>query len=97
MTVNGAVHLNDYDDYESYINSDRWSKHEVRHIQQAEEIFGGSGSLFVIYSIVGYIFAFGHDDAPLEIDADNHAHGRDRDLFGGGLWPVFRWLSDLLL
>lgn len=51
--------------------------------------FGGSAISFVVYPIVGYLFAFSHDGAPLEIDADNSPGDPYEDPFGKGLWPVF--------
>ncbi|HRI43297.1 MAG TPA: RHS repeat-associated core domain-containing protein [Fimbriimonadaceae bacterium] len=94
ISIGGTVHLNDYEDFhsggrEGYINSKYWWRHEVRHIQQEEQIFGGSTTGFVTASIIGYILAGSHGDAPLEIDADNHSgrHDPPRKVFGGGAWP----------
>jgi RHS repeat-associated protein len=91
MTVNDTVHLNDPEDYDKYLNDPdgSWSRHEVRHIQQAEEWFGGSAISFVTYSLIGYCWGLGHDGAPQEIDAENYAHGLNNDIFGRGLWPFF--------
>jgi hypothetical protein len=96
MTVNGTVHLNDYDDYENYVNNERWSKHERRHIEQVDESFGGSSTSFVIYSVVGYLMALSHDGSPLEIDADNHSGLPPKDEYEGGLWPIFKAIVDFL-
>jgi RHS repeat-associated protein len=94
VTLGGTVHLKDYDDFYNsdsggYINSKYWWRHEVRHIWQEDQVFGGSTTEYVKASIIGYILAGSHDGAPLEIDADNHSgwNTPPRNVFGGGAWP----------
>jgi len=71
MTVNGTVHLKDYEDYEKYINDKEWSDHERVHIDQEENYHGGNAIKFVIQIAAQYIFSWSHDGAPYEIEAEN--------------------------
>jgi len=71
ITVNETVHLNDYNDYERYINDDDWSDHERVHIDQEVNYHGGSAIKFVMQIFAQYILARGHDGAPYEYEADN--------------------------
>lgn len=70
MTVNGTVHLQDLEDYEEYVNSIEWSRHERVHIAQELEYHDGDAVYFVATTILQYIFALGHDGSPYEIKAD---------------------------
>jgi len=71
MTVNGTVHINDYDDYEQFINDEERSKHERVHIYQENEYHGGNAVKFVIQVVAQYIIAGSHDGAPYEYEADH--------------------------
>jgi hypothetical protein len=45
-------------------------------------------------TLLGYMFGGSHDNAPLEIDADNHAGKPYRDPYSGGAWPVIKDAQD---
>jgi RHS repeat-associated protein len=82
MTVNGTVHVNDYEDFEDYVNDEKWQDHEERHIHQEDEYAGGNAIIFCV-SIVGqYVFTGGHDNAPFEREADIYAKRKYRNPFG---------------
>jgi RHS repeat-associated protein len=67
ITVNGTTHINDADDYELYINDEHWQRHENRHLEQDREMGRG----WFNFEICREYVVFGHDNAPLERDADN--------------------------
>ena len=73
LTINGTIHLNDYDDFERYINDQTWQDHEERHLQQQEEYCSGSGFIFGTSTVGQYLFTLGHDNAPFEREAENYA------------------------
>lgn len=67
----GVGYLHDDEDWD-YYRSDRgknWRNHEHQHIQQIKWM----GAVLYIAEVVrGYVTTRSHDNAPLEIDADNY-------------------------
>jgi len=66
----GQVHIHDDDDWEFYVSEKgrNWRNHEHRHLEQIEEM----GDFWYLVEIIReYVTTFSHDNAPLEIDADN--------------------------
>lgn len=90
-TLNGTVHLNDYDDYDRYINDKNHSDHERHHLRQVEEDYYGSSTIFLLDTVLQYIDHLSHDDAPNEIDADNHGGKPYRDPNSGSMWYEKVW------
>ena len=88
MTVFGTVHLDNELDYEGYIRSPRWQKHEEGHIVQQKR-FGHLVFLvrYAVGAIVGLLRQFGkprsmhgpwgHDYNPMEIEADEYSDQPD--------------------
>ena len=70
ITVNETVHLNDYDDYEDYVNNKYWSDHERVHIDQETNYHRGNAVAFLVQVVVQYVLAGSHDGSPYEGEAD---------------------------
>ena len=91
MTLNGTVHLNDYDDYQEYINREKWQDHEERHLQQADEYAGGSAIVFCVSMFGQYVGTGSHDNSPFEREADVYAGRKYRNPLGAP------WLGDPMI
>lgn len=66
----GDVHLRGEEEWKDYTSPDGigWRQHEHQHLEQIEEM--GEG-WYLIEIIFEYATTLSHDNAPLEIDADN--------------------------
>ncbi|HMS57128.1 MAG TPA: RHS repeat-associated core domain-containing protein, partial [Fimbriimonadaceae bacterium] len=75
-TVNGTVHVNDFDKYFEYMNDKAWQQHERRHIWQEDYYHDGNAVEFVVQIGIQYLLARSHDGAPYEREADAVVSGR---------------------
>jgi len=83
MTAFGWTVINDREMFELYVQDPFWRNHEHRHLWQEEQM----GTFWYLVEIVREYARWGHDLAPLEIDAENHS---------GKPWREFRdpWLLE---
>ncbi|MBS1714227.1 MAG: RHS repeat-associated core domain-containing protein [Armatimonadetes bacterium] len=84
MTISGYTRIHDEEDYELYLKSSRWRKHEHWHIEQ-ENCYGAA---YLPMTIIGYVSTLSHDNAPMEIDAYNAAGYPYRDPMSGPAYPI---------
>ncbi len=83
MTAFGWTLINDREMFELYVQDPYWRNHEHHHLWQEEQM----GTFWFLVEIGREYARWGHDLAPLEIDAENHS---------GKPWREFRdpWLLE---
>ncbi len=69
MTYGGVTYIHDEDDWDLYRKSPKWRAHEHWHVHQEWEM----GEPWFLIEIIKEYITVGHDLAPLERDADDHA------------------------